>query len=193
MKIFLTIVMAFLFSGLAGAQSIYISKDAKVSFYSSAPIEDIEANTNQAVSAINLSTGSIYFKVPIKSFQFERDLMQEHFNSDYLESDKYPFAEFKGQIQPVPSAAKDGNYPVNVTGQLTIHGVTKPYQGTGSLEIKNGQITALSAFKVKLADHNIKIPRLLLTNIAQVVEVKVNAVYQPQTEAGNLKTAKGNS
>lgn len=193
MKTILVALMAFLFSGIANAQSIYISKDARVSFFSSAPIENIEANTNQAVSAINMNTGSVFFKVPIKSFQFERDLMQEHFNSDYLESDKYPYAEFQGKINPIPSIAKDGTYPVIVAGQLTIHGVTKPYQEPGTIKIKNGQIIAISSFKVKLADHNIKIPRLLLKNIAEVVDVKVNAAYQPQKEAGDAKSSKSSS
>ncbi|TAM93019.1 MAG: YceI family protein [Chitinophagaceae bacterium] len=193
MKTILVAFTAFLFSGIAKAQSIYISKDAQVSFFSSAPIENIEANTNQAVSAINMNTGSVFFKVPIKSFQFERDLMQEHFNSDYLESDKYPYAEFQGKIEPIPSIAKDGTYPVNVAGQLTIHGVTKPYQGPGTIEVKNGQIIAISSFKVKLADHDIKIPRLLLKNIAEVVDVKVNAAYQPQKEAGDARSSKSSS
>lgn len=193
MKTILAALMILCFGELANAQSIYISKDAQVSFFSSAPIENIEANTNQAVSAINMNTGSVFFKVPIKSFQFERELMQEHFNSDYLESDKYPYAEFQGKINPVPSIAKDGSYPVNVDGQLTIHGVTKPYQGSGTIEVKNGQIIAISSFKVKLADHNIKIPRLLTKNIAEVVDVKVNAGYQPQKEAGDVKTTGHNS
>ncbi|MGH2642772.1 MAG: YceI family protein [Chitinophagaceae bacterium] len=193
MKTILVALSVVLFGGIAHAQSIYISKDARVSFFSSAPIENIEANTNQAVSAINMNTGAVFFKVPIKSFQFERDLMQEHFNSDYLESDKYPYAEFQGKINPIPSIAKDGSYPVNVNGQLTIHGVTKSYQGPGTIEVKNGQIIAISSFKVKLADHNIKIPRLLLKNIAEVVDIKVNADYQPQTEAGIVKPSKNNS
>lgn len=193
MKMILTTLMVLYFGGLACAQNIYISKDAQISFFSSAPVENIEANTNQAVSAININTGSIFFKVPVKSFQFEENLMQEHFNSDYLESDKYPYAEFQGKVQPIPPMARDGSYPVNVNGQLTIHGVTKSYQGPGTIEIKDGQITALSSFKVKLADHNIKIPRLLLKNIAEIVDVKVNAAYQPQKEAGDAKVTRNNS
>lgn len=192
-KTILVALAAFFYSGIANAQSIYISKDAQVSFFSSAPIENIQANTSQAVSAINMNTGAVFFKVPIKSFQFERDLMQEHFNSDYLESDKYPYAEFQGKINPVPSLAKDGSYPVTVDGQLTIHGVTKPYQGPGTIEVKKGQIVAVSSFKVKLADHDIKIPRLLMRNIAEIVDVKVDAAYQPQKEASDVKAVRNNS
>ena len=169
--------------GWVHAQAVFVSRNAEISFYSSAPIEDIEAKTNQAVSAINPQSGSVFFKVPVRSFQFDRDLMQEHFNSDYLESDKYPYAEFKGQISPIPPVGQDGTYPVAVTGQLTIHGVTKDYQTKGTLVLKGTQLLATATFNVKLADHQIKIPTLLTRNIAEVVEVSVKAAYQPQQQA----------
>lgn len=165
------------------AQSVYVSRHAKISFYSSAPIEDIEAKTDEAVSAINPGTGAIFVKVPIVSFQFDHGMMQDHFNSDYLESDKYPYAEFEGKIDPLPPLAKDGTYQVTVAGQLTIHGVTKPYQGPGTVVVKNNQMVATSAFTVRLADHGIKIPTLLTKNIAEEVDVKVDATYQQQKEA----------
>lgn len=164
---------------LAHAQTVFVSRGAEISFFSSAPIEDIEAKTNQAVSALNLQTGSVFFKVPIKSFQFDRDLMQSHFNSDYLESDKFPYAQFTGQLSPLPPADTDGTFPVRVSGQLTIHGVTKPYQTSGTLVVKGTQLSAKATFNVKLADHQIKVPTLLMRNIAEVVEVRVNATYTP--------------
>lgn len=167
------------------AQDIYVSRNANISFYSSAPIEDIQAETNQAVSAINLKTGSVYFKVFIKSFQFEKSLMQEHFNSDYLESDKFPFAEFKGKIISPATLNKDSSYPATVTGQLTIHGVTKDYNTPGTISLKDGKLTISSVFKVHLVDHHIAIPRLLIKNIAEVVDVKVNAVYSPDSTVDN--------
>src|SRR3546814_4741589 len=81
------------------AQDIYTSKDVTFSFFSTAPIEDIKASTTKGVSAIDIQAKSIYFKVSIRSFKFAKSLMQEHFNEDYLESSKYPFAEFKGKIE----------------------------------------------------------------------------------------------
>lgn len=163
--------------GTLHAQEIYISRNATISFFSSAPIEDISAKTSQAVSAINLSTGSVYFKVPIRSFRFPKALMQEHFNTDYLESDKYPYAEFSGKLQGFTAGSGDGVYPVTVDGKLTIHGVARDYKEPGSLTIKGGQVTAASSFKVRLADHRIKIPELLFKNIAEVVDVKIDATY----------------
>lgn len=178
-----TLGLCALAAGSLSAQQVYISRNAAISFYSSAPIEDIQAQTATAVSAINLANGSVYFKVGIRSFHFERSLMQEHFNTDYMESDKYPYAEFKGQLQGFPAGASDGNYPVIVKGQLTIHGVTKSYTDTGSLSLHGGVLTAVAAFKVRLADHNIKIPSLLFQHIAEVVDVKVNASYRSQEPA----------
>lgn len=166
----------------AKAQNIYVCKNAQLSFFSSAPIEDIEAVTSRGVSAMNIKTGDIFVKVGIQSFQFKKSLMQEHFNEDYLESDKYPFAEFKGRVVTDPDFSKEGIYPVTVAGTLTIHNVPKDYSVPGIITVKNGQMTATADFKVRLADHNIKIPRLLTKNIAEVVDVKVSAVYSKDNE-----------
>ncbi len=159
------------------AKDIYICKDARISFYSSAPIEDIKAVSHQGVSALNIATGAVYFKVGIRSFKFPKSLMQEHFNEDYMESDKYPYAEFKGQIAEHPDLRKDGVYPVTVQGELTIHNVTKSYTSKAVITVKNGEISAHAVFNVKLADHNIKIPRLVIKNIAEQVQVTVDAAY----------------
>jgi len=159
------------------AQQVYVSRNATISFYSSAPIEDIQAQTSQAVSAVNLATGSVYFKVQIRSFRFPKSLMQEHFNTDYMGSDQYPYAEFSGKLQGLPADPADGAYPVMVDGKLTIHGVSKEYKENGTLTLNSGRLTIVSSFKVKLADHRIKIPSLLFQHIAEVVDVKVNATY----------------
>lgn len=177
------LVLFLTFSAIVRAQSIYICSEAQISFFSSAPIEDIEGNTDKGVSALNTTDGSIFFKVPVKSFQFDKGLMQQHFNSDYMESDQYPYAEFKGKILDSIPAHVNGKYAVTVDGELMIHGVTRHYTTPATIEIKNDQISAKSSFKVRLADHEIKIPRLLMRNIAEVVEVKVDAAYHPEAVA----------
>lgn len=183
MKNFLLGIIALGSWSMAHAQAVFVSRGAEISFYSSAPIEDIEAKTDKAVSALNLQTGSVFFKVPIQSFQFDRGLMQSHFNSDYLESDKFPYAQFTGQLTPLPPAGVDGTYPVTVSGQLTMHGVTKSYQTAGTLVVKGAQLSAKATFKVRLEDHRITVPTLLMRNIAEVVEVNVNATYTPDSTA----------
>lgn len=161
------------------AQDIYTSRNAELYFFSSAPLENIEARSTMGVSALNIQTKAIYFKVDMTTFQFRKKLMQEHFNENYLESDKYPYAEFKGKILEQIDLTKEGTYPVTVEGKLTIHGVEKAYREKATLVVKEGRIYATSNFKVRVADHNIKIPTLVIQKIAEVVDVKVTAIYDP--------------
>jgi polyisoprenoid-binding protein YceI len=149
-----------------------------LSFYSKAPIEDIKAESRKGVSAVNFETKSIYFKVAIRSFEFAKSLMQEHFNENYLESGKYPFAEFKGNIQGKVDLTKDGVYPVTVQGDLNIHGVTKNYLVNGDFKVERGIVTGKSTFRVKLVDHHIKIPSIVIKNIAEIVDVTVVVNYK---------------
>jgi len=108
--------------------------------------------------------------------------MQEHFNENYLESDKYPFAEFKGKINESPEFSKDGTYPVTVTGTLNIHGIEKSYTAKGTITTQGTTLTVASTFNVRVADHGIKIPSLVVQNVAEVVAVTVNAVYTPYSK-----------
>lgn len=162
----------------AKAQQFLISKNAMVSFYSSTVLEDIEAKSNTASSALNPKSGDILFKVSNTSFKFQKKLMQEHFNENYMESEKYPYSEFSGKITGVFDITKNGTYPVSVSGNLKVHGVAKSYTVPAEIIVTNGNITGKATFKVKIADHAIKIPSLVFKNIAEFVEVKIQAVYQ---------------
>lgn len=161
----------------AYSQDVYSCRSASFSFFSSAPLEDIEAKTSKGVGAINVKTGAVYFKVPINTFQFRKKLMQEHFNENYMESDKYPHAEFKGKILEPIDLSKNGAFNVTVDGLLSIHGVDKNYKEKGTITVQDGKLTANAKFNVHVADHQIKIPTLVVKNIAEVVEVTVTAAY----------------
>ena len=180
MKSLITIIMLGA-SWMVQAQ-IVTSHSARLSFFSEAPIENIKAESYTGVSALNLSTEAIYFKVPMRSFEFKKSLMQEHFNENYLESNKYPFAEFNGKIKEQVDLTKDGTYPVTVQGELNIHGVKKSYIVKAELKVMGGEISANSTFPVKLVDHEIKIPRLVIKNIAEIVQVTVSASYKPDSK-----------
>ncbi|RZK97803.1 MAG: YceI family protein [Pedobacter sp.] len=160
------------------AQDLLISKNAMVSFYSSTVLEDIEAKSTTGTSAINPKTGEMLFKVSNTSFKFPKKLMQEHFNENYMESEKFPFSEFKGKITGAYDVTKNGTYKVIVSGNLNIHGVSKPYSGPAELTVSDGSIAAKASFKVKIADHEIKIPSLVFKNIAEFVEVTIQAIYK---------------
>jgi len=156
---------------------LYACKNANISIYSKAPIEDIEAKSTAGSSVYNAATGDIAFSIPIKSFQFEKSLMQEHFNEKYMESDKYPNASFKGKIQNQPDINKDGTYNVSATGVLNVHGVKQTRTIPGTLTVKSGIVSLSSAFVVKCVDHNIEIPKLVFKNIAESISIRVSATY----------------
>jgi len=158
-------------------QDLYVCKTAKVTFYSNAPIEDIRASTFSGASVFNAATGELDFSVPIRSFEFEKSLMQEHFNSDYMESDKYPRATFKSKLNERVDVTKDGSYTVTATGDFTVHGVTKIRTITGNISIKNAIVTITSEFMVKCADHHIDIPKIVFHNIAESIKMTVSANY----------------
>jgi len=176
MKIIVLTLLAWIGTIQAGGD-LYVCKNAKINLFSSAPIEDIKAVTTTGTSVYDAALGELDFNVNIISFQFTKSLMQEHFNSDYMESDKFPQATFKGKIQEHPDLTKDGTYSVNVSGDLTVHGVTKQRTIPGNITVKNGTITMTAEFVVKCADHSIKIPRIVFHNIAESIKINVEAVY----------------
>lgn len=169
-----------LFASSALLAQKYFTREGKVSFFSDAKIEKIEAQNKTATSVYDAETGKLEFAVLIKGFQFEKALMQEHFNENYMESDKFPKATFKGNIGDFKSVnlSKDGVYPVKVKGQLTIHGVTKDVETEGKFTVKGGVITATSSFTVAIADYNIQIPAVVRDNIAKTVKIDISAPLQ---------------
>lgn len=159
----------------------YFTRNGKISFYSDAPIEKIEAHNIQSTSVLDAATGRMEFAVLIKAFQFEKALMQEHFNENYMESSQFPKATFKGEIKDPAQVdfEKDGEYQVIVTGDMTIHGVTKPIEAPGLIKVEGEKITATSEFELIVADYEIKIPAVVRDNIAKTVKVSVELDYQP--------------
>lgn len=177
-KLFFTLIALTLCTGIKA--QILVSKSVNSSFFSSTPIEDIDAQSTTGASALNTQTNDIIFKINNTSFQFKKKLMQEHFNENYIESDKFPASDFKGKIIEQIDFSKPGTYPVTVKGNLQIHGVTKTYTTKGSLVITADEVKATSTFNVKLADHAIKVPTIVFKQIAETIQVKVTAVYQPK-------------
>jgi len=162
----------------ADAQEPLVDRNTQISFFSAAPIENIAASSAQAFSAIDIKKKTVYFKVPLKSFHFKKALMQEHFNENYLESDQYPYAEFTGELITDSDLAKTGAYTVTVQGTLSLHGVSRQYKESALLVVGPEGTNASCHFKVKLEDHKIDRPTLVFQNIAEIIDVKVSAVYK---------------
>jgi len=173
----------FLFLGLfftVNAQK-YMTKNGYIGFFSHTPAEDIKADNNQVASVIDASSGEIVFQVLIKSFHFPKTLMEEHFNENYMESDKFPKASFKGKITNLASVdfKKNGTNEVIVEGDLTIRDATKRMTAKGTIEIVTGGLNANTKFIISPEDFNIKIPSVVRENIAKAIEVTVSMKYAP--------------
>jgi hypothetical protein len=177
MKNLLFISLISLLSISSHAQT-FITKNGKISFFSSTSMENISAVNNQVVSVLDSKTGSFQFSVQIKGFIFKKALMQEHFNDENMESGKYPKAIFKGKVTDISTVnfSKDGNYKVNVSGDLTMHGVANHVTVPGSINITDGKVNASATFKLSVSDYKISAP----TNVSNSIEIKVDCNYQPK-------------
>ncbi len=176
-KYCITILLIVGFS-LCGFTQAYVTKNGMIRFYSEAPMEKIEAINRQVNTALMNPTGDFVFRVLIKSFNFEKAMMQEHFNENYLESDKYPEVTFVGKITNIKDInfTKEGSYPATVEGKMTIHGQTQLMKQNGTLEIKNDAVTARAKFNILLADYKISIPNTVVNKISKSVEITVEVM-----------------
>jgi len=154
----------------------FITKTGHIKFYSDSPMEKIEAHNHQVNAALDAATGDFVFKVLMKSFEFEKALMQEHFNENYVESDKFPNALFTGKVVNIKDVnlGKDGTYEAQVEGKLTIHGVTQNVKTKGSFEAKDGKVAGKAKFIILLSDYNVKIPGTVTNNISKTIEITVD-------------------
>ncbi|MBL7952100.1 MAG: YceI family protein [Flavobacteriales bacterium] len=162
------------------AQERFATRNGHITFFSHTSMEDIEAHNRKVTTVWDATTGAVEFAVLIKAFEFEKALMQEHFNENYMDSNTFPKATFKGKISGVSAAdlKKAGTYPVDVTGELTIHGVAKPVTTKGTITVDaSGAVKASSEFDVKPEDHGIEIPGVVRKNIAERMKVTVALDY----------------
>lgn len=173
MKRFLFIALLSIAFTQTQAQKLYGTRNAKVSFVATND-EDVKAVNNEVASRLS-DKGEINFSLLIKGFKFEYAEMQEKFNNDYAESNKFPRAEFKGSISNIKDVnfSKDGNYKVVVKGNLTLHGVSKPITVNGTITVKAGKVSATGKFPIVMKDHKID-----ASSVTEKVNAEINAVYQ---------------
>ncbi|GAB7088099.1 YceI family protein [Marinifilum fragile] len=176
-RIFIILTSVICLSIACKAQELYRVQSGFVSFFSSAPLEDIYAENKKVKSIINLASGEFAFVIPISGFQFKKSLMQTHFNDKYLESDQYPNATFTGTITYPKSLNKTGENHVVAVGVIKIHGVEQKISIPANLTIAQNKLLVQSEFILKPKDFDIKIPRILIKNIAEDVLVNVDLQY----------------
>jgi len=180
-KSLIVVTALVLTASVSFAQGKFYTKTGKISFLSKAPIEEIEGKNKTVTAVLDSKTGAMQFAVQMKGFEFEKQLMQQHFNENYVESDKFPKAEFKGTVTNNRDIkySKDGTYTAKVKGQLTIHGVTKDVETTGTFKINSGKIDANSTFNVLISDYNIKIPAVVKEKVSNTIKITVDCDLEP--------------
>jgi YceI-like domain len=182
MKYFFLVSFSFivLLVKLQAQSGLQTTKNGQISFFSKTPLENIDAVNNEVSSILNTQTGDLVYAVLIKGFHFQRALMEEHFNENYMESSKIPKSTFTGKIVNLNTVnfTQDGTYAVTADGDLTLHGVKKKISIPGSIVIKAGKIQALAKFKIKPQDYNIKIPAVVANKIAGTIDVSVDCKYE---------------
>lgn len=160
------------------SQNLYKATSGEISFFSETPMENIDAVNKDVKALINTENGDIAFIVANRGFKFHKPLMEEHFNENYMESDKYKASMFKGEIIGSVDFTKDGVYSVKAKGTLNIHGVDQEREIEGELTIKDGKMNITSTFDIKVKDHKIRIPTLVVKNIAETVKTTVNLNFE---------------
>lgn len=177
----LTIAVALFMTTLVAKAQLYITQSGNVSFFSATAVENIDATNKQVRTLLN-TKGELVFLISNTEFNFTNKLMQEHFNEKYIESEKYPQSSFKGKINEAFDLTKPGEYTVTATGKLNIHGVDQERTINGKIVVTEKEVQLTAVFKVKLTDHKIEVPKLVMAKIAEDVEVKVNCSLMPKSK-----------
>ena len=171
------ILVCLLFSSQIFAQQ-YLSKNGNVSFFSEAPIENIEAVNKKATVVIDLRTGGFAFQIMIEDFIFPNSLMQEHFNESYMESDKFPNSTFTGVISDISTLDLSKEQSIDVSGNFLLHGINRQMNMTATISLKDEKLNISSQFDIVLDDFNIDIPKIMMYKIAEVINVTIEMNLQ---------------
>jgi hypothetical protein len=177
----LTIALMVLSVSIASAQDKYFTKTGKINFFSKAPLEDIEGKNKTVTAVLDSKSGAVQFAVQMKGFEFEKQLMQQHFNENYVESNKYPKGEFRGNItnNSEVNYKKDGVYNTKVKGKMTIHGITKDVEANGTVKVDGDKLDVNSTFNVLISDYNIKIPAVVKDKVSNTIKIVVECRLDP--------------
>lgn len=181
MKYIIPLLLLLILTNPALGQERLRTSEGMITFDASSPLEDIVAVNNQVNGILDLQTGEIAVVLLIKDFKFRKKLMQEHFNENYMESERYPKAIFSGKISSFSLENIDNEgqaFPIS--GELTMHGVTQSLEDTIQLKQNGKDIMCSMNFIVRTEDHKIKVPRILFKKVAQEVNVRAELTLSPE-------------
>jgi len=171
------LLLTLLVIGFQSRAQLFMTTNGEVSIFSKTPMENIDAVNKSVSSIINTATNEVAVQMRITNFVFPNKLMQEHFNENYLESEKFPSATFKGKIKETVDLTVAGTYPITASGSATIHGVTRPIELKGSIVSTGTNLALTCTFDVKLVDYKVDIPKIVFAKIAEVIKVSSKINY----------------
>ncbi|TLX76218.1 YceI family protein [Labilibacter sediminis] len=179
-KIISLAIIAALCTTVAYTQK-HITKEGVIEIFSETSLFTIEAKNMKVASVLNAENGELVASTLVRSFKFKEALVEEHFNENYMESHKFPKAVFKGKINNFSDfkIQKDGTYPIEVVGSLTLHGETRDILEKGELIVKNGNISGLLTFDVSLANYKIEVEENYKDRIKDAIKLSVHFDYKP--------------
>ncbi|WP_411029577.1 YceI family protein [Spongiimicrobium sp. 3-5] len=177
-KIITPILIFIFWTGFAQQPDQFITRQGQASFFSYTSVENIQASNNQILSIIDISKKEIAISMLMRAFVFQKSLMEEHFNESYIESDIFPKATFEGSIQDFDPSNTDIQTKI-VKGTLTIHGVNKETEIKTKIENTAEGYIFSGDFEVEIKDYDIKVPPILVRNIAKTISVTFRFEYQP--------------
>jgi len=159
----------------------FIARQGQVTFFSYTSVENIEAKNNQVLSILDTDTQEVAISMLMRAFVFKKDLMYEHFNESYIESDLYPKANFRGKILNFDTKTSEKQTKI-IRGNLNIHGISKEIDIKATIKKIGESYTIYGEFEVFVNDFQIKIPPILSSNIAKSISIKFNFQYQHYEE-----------
>jgi len=170
MKKNIILLVTLLIVGVSHSQKM-ITRNGEIKFDATVPgaLDEVIGNNKTVSSIFDKSTGELVIQAMVKSFKFKSPLMEEHFNENYMESDKLPKASFKGKI--IGYDSKAGSY--DVEGDLTIHGVTNKVKTKMVLSNDGDKLVIAGSFTVKLNDYKIDVPALAKKTLAETAKITV--------------------
>lgn len=163
------------------AQPIFEVKKGSINFYSDAPEEIIKAYSENLQGLIDFTNKSFVFRIGIASFEgFNSTLQREHFNENYMETSLFPQATYVGKIIEDIPLNKKGKYQVRTKGKLKVHGIESLRIIPATITVNGNTIWVQADFNVLLADHEIKIPRVVYKKLSEEIHVSVKATLLPR-------------
>ena len=182
-KVYIPVVLIVMMTGYTRQENLYFTDSGHIKFSSDAPLEFIQASSNELAGILNINDLSFSFTVPMLSFEgFNSTLQRIHFNENYMESEKFLNSTFKGKIIEEVDFILPGTYHIRAKGLLNVHGIDNDRIKRCTIQVETGRITVETSFTVPLDEHKIKIPSIVQQKIAEVIDVNIRFEMKPMDQ-----------